>query len=335
MVEEELKEQEITREEPEQEQVNTLPSNEVAIEKPADDAEDYETVIETARLAFHKKFKKKNTVSYIMMAVVFLMAVASVIFITRKEMGFKIAGWSIIGVAVVGMLSYYIVTRNTLPNATKEYIALVNKELNTRTFADNRFTDVTTDKDEKLELADCISDGIYKNMTNIASRNVINGHFMNRTFKVGDMGLYSGSGRSRTSNFVGKYVSYPNDLHFENRYIINISGKTPVDLPNDVDDLEKAIEEENFVIYFPENSKPYADLSKAFIAKIKSIRVENPLLNINIVIWGGHSSAYLSYEDAIMTLPFDKPFSKEPNEAYTRQLIAVLEAFNMLVKKEK
>ena len=315
--------------------INSLLDNEVAIEKPAKDAEDYAVAIENARLAFQKKFKAGRRNSYIMMALVLIIAIVSVVFITMKAPGFKIAGWVLIGVAVVGMLTYYIVTRNTMPHATKEYIAVVNKELNTRNFADPRFTDARTDKDEKLELSDPISDAIYKDLNNIASRNVINGQFQGRSFMIGDMGLYSGSGRSRTSNFVGKYISYPNDLHFESRYIITISGATPVDLPTDIDDLVKIVEEEGFVIYGKEGSKPASDLGKAFMEKVKNLKAEKPLLNLNLVIWGGHSSAYASYEDVIMTLPFEKPFDKTPNETYVRQLLAIMEAFQLLLKKEK
>ena len=315
--------------------VNKLLDHEEPIEKPSSDAEDYGVAIENARLAFQKKFKAGRRNSYIMMAVVLAAAITSVIFITMKATGFKIAGWIIISLAVVGMLVYYIVTRNTMPHATKEYIAVVNKQLNMRNFMDPRFTETRTDKDEKLEMADCISDAIYKNLNNIASRNVINGQFEGRTFKLGDLGLYSGSGRSRTSNFVGKYISYPNDLHFESRYIITISGATPVDLPSDIGDLVKVIEEDGFVVYGKEGSKPASDLGKAFMEKVKGIKAQKPLLNLNIVIWGGHSSAYASYEDVIMTLPFEKPFDKGPNEAYVRQLLEVFEAFHLLVKKEK
>ena len=82
-------------------------------------------------------------------------------------------------------------------------------------------------------------------------------------------------------------------------------------------------------------SKFESDLTKEFIKKFKSIAVERHLLNLNLVIWSGHSSAYLSYDDMIMTLPFEKPFDKESNEQYASNLLDVLNAFELLVKKEK
>ena len=330
----EVKNEELKPEE-KQEDINDLLPSGKAIEKPQKDAPEYDKVIEEARLGFHKKFRGGRRNSYIMMVVVMVFAVAAVICITQKHVAFKITGWALIGTAVVGMLIYYILTRNAMPRATKEYIALVNRELNTHNFADPRFTEVTTDKDEKLDLTDPVADAIYKGLTNIASRNVINGKFEDRTFRVADVGLYSGQGRQRKANFVGKYVSYFNDLHFEGRYILTSKGVNPVDLPEDLDDLSIVVDEGDFIIYGKAESKPYADLGKEFIEKIKRIKIEKPLLNLNIVVWGGHTSAYASYDDVIMTLPFDKEFTKDANEKYLSDLLSLLEAFHLLVKKEK
>ena len=315
--------------------VNVLLPDGEEIKKPEEGEEEYDVTIENARLVFEKKYKNGRRNSYIAMAVVLALGIGSVVCIGLNGMVWKIIGWSLVATAVVGMLVYYIATRNILPNATKAYIAIVNENMNKRNFSDPRYTDVTTDKNEKLELADPISDHIYKDPNNIASRNVINGKFMGRSFKVGDLGLYSGAGKSRRSLFVGKYVSYQNDLHFENRYILTIKGTSAVDLPDDVDDLKVVFEEGDLKIYGPEGSKPEKDLGKDFIKKIKSISVEKHLLNLNVVVWSGHSSAYGSYDDVIMTLPFEKEFDKEPNEQYANNLLDIMEAFALLIKTEK
>ena len=331
---EDIKNNEVKTEE-KKEDINDLLPGGSPIEKPEKDAPEYNVAIEDARQAFYKKFKNGRTRSYIIMAVVMVIAVASVVCIFQNVIGFKIAGWVLIGSAIIGMLIYYIVTRNTMPKATKDYIDLVNQQTNVRNFSDTRFTDVVTDKNEKLDLTDPVADSIYKNIENIASRNVINGKFLDRTFKVADVGLYSGQGRQRRAIFVGKYTSYLNDLHFEGRYIINLKGETPVDLPEDVEDLVVLSEEDNCVIYGKENGKPFVDLGKEFVNKIKQIKIEKPLLNLNVVIWGGHTSVYASYDDVVMTLPFDKEYNKEANEKYRSDLLAVLEASALLVKKEK
>ena len=340
MLDQELETKEVVQEEKNEEEAKDTDINDMlptgnSIEKPAEDARDYGEVIEEARQVFWKKYKAGRRNSYISMAVVMALAIASVIFITMSAMYFKIIGWSLIGTAVVGMLVFYIATRNIMPNATKEYIAIVNDQFNTRNFSDTRFSDVTIDKNEKVELSDPISDGIYQNLNNIASRNVVNGKFDGRTFRVADMGVYTGQGKNRQSAFVGKYMTYTNDLHFEGRYIITVKGKTPVDLPSDIEDLELLINEGDFLLYGKTGSKPSSDLTQKFIDKIKKIETNKHLLTFNVVVWGGHSSVYASFDDEIMTLPYEKPFDKSANEQYAHDLYAFYDALALLNKKEK
>lgn len=337
--EEDIKEEPAVEEAPveETEEVvkEELSSNAVAIEKPDPNEKPYDQAIEQARLDFQKLFKKGRTRGYIIMGAVMLVTVASVVLVTRSEMALKIVGWSLVGVALVGMIVYYIVTRNSMPNATKDYIALVNKELNTRNFKDPRLTEVTVDPAEKLDLSDVMTDAVYKGVTNIASRNVINGKFNGRSFKVGDLGLYSGAGRSRTSCFVGKYLGYPNDLHFENRIIITKKGKNPVDLPSDLEDLSVLFEEEDLTIYGKADTKYESILGKEFLKTIKDLEVKGSLLGFSIVIWGGHTASYFSYDDEVMSLPFERPFKSDANEKYADDLMTQLEAYASLLKKEK
>ena len=340
MLDDELKTEEVKEEQPQEEEqvqqdVNAILPSGVPIEKPAKDARDYGEVIEEARLVFWKKYKTGRRNSYISMGVVMALAIASVICITMSPMVLKIIGWVLIGVAVVGMLLFYILTRNQMPRATKEYIAIVNDQFNTRNFSDTRFSEVTIDKNEKIELSDPISDGIYLNLNNIASRNVVNGKFDGRSFRVADMGVYSGSGKNRASAFVGKYFTLTNDLHFEGRYIITVKGKEPVDLPSDVEDLELLVNEGDFLIYGKSGNKPSSDLGQKFIDKIKKIETNKHLLTFSVVIWGGHSSVYASYDDEIMTLPYEKPYNKVANEQYAHDLYAFYDALAMLNKKEK
>ena len=320
---------------PKEEDINSIFPGATPIEKPNKDDPAYDDVIEQARLAFMKVIKKNRIASFIAMGVVLAIAVASVIFIGMTGMGWKIAGWVLIGSAVLGMIIFYIVSRNIVPNATKEYIAVVNKQMNMRNFMDGQFTEVSTDKNEKMELADPISDAIYSNIANIASRNVINGKFDGRTFKVADMGLYSGAGKQRTSAFVGKYVSYPNDLHFEGRYILVFKGQVPTDLPSDINDLVILHEGDDMLVYGKEGNKYESDLGKDFFKEIKKVSVERHLLNLNVVIWSGHSAAYASYDDKIMTLPYQENYNKESNEQYADDLLQIFNSLKLLVKKEK
>ena len=123
-------EPEVVEESKEQEDINSIFPGATPIEKPTKDSPAYDDVIEEARLAFSKTVKKNRIGSYIAMGVVLALAVGSVVCIGMAQMALKIVGWSLVGTAVVGMLVFYIVTRQIVPNATKQYIDVVNKQMN-------------------------------------------------------------------------------------------------------------------------------------------------------------------------------------------------------------
>ena len=105
-------------------------------------------------------------------------------------------------------------------------------------------------------------------------------------------------------------------------------------MPSDLEDLIPLIDEGNFIIYGKKGNKPVGDLSQKFIDKIKAVKIENHLLNLNVVIWSGRTTVYASYDDQIMALPYEKEFNKEPNEQYAKDLLAVYSALALLTKKE-
>ena len=315
-----------------EEQVNdSLPGPKLI--KPIEDERSYVNIIEDARLAFNKQYGKSRTVSYIMMAVVLVIAVGSVILTTRNDMALKITGWALIGSAVIGMLVFYIVTRNKLPELTKEYIKLINETLNGHNFTDAHIKNASTDEKEKMELAEFACDGIYKELAQIASRNVIRGKYEGHSFVVSDVGLYNnGTGKNRTSSFVGKYISMQNTLHFEGHYIVTIQGDSPVDLPSDIEGLEVLLQDGNLTIFGPKGGNFEKVLGKKVLPVIKKLTINDTLMNVNFVFWAGHSSAYLSYCDDIMTLPFQKPFTGKDNDIYRSDLYTSLEALELLNK---
>ena len=98
MSEEEIKQAEV------KDDINELLPKEEVIEKPTKDSSPYEEVIENARLRFMAKYKVGRRNSYIAMGVFLVLAILSVVFITLQPMGFKIAGWAIIGSTIVGLL---------------------------------------------------------------------------------------------------------------------------------------------------------------------------------------------------------------------------------------
>ena len=330
-VEEPLEEK---KEEPKvEEDINSLLPGPKPIEK-YNGEKSYSEAIEDARLGFLKQYNKSRRMSYIMMVLVMAIAIGAVICITMNNKVTKIIGWVLVGTAVVGMLVFYIVTRNKLPYLTKDYIKTVNDILNGHNFSDNTISEPATDEKEKAELSDLMVDGVYANLGNVASRNIIHAKYRGQKFTVGDVGLYDNAqGKKRASLFVGKYLSTTNELHFKDHYIIVMkNNEKPVDLPTDLENLVTLVDEGDFLIYGPKDGDVKKDLGSKLLPALRKISLNETLLNANFVIWAGHSAAYLSYSDEIMTLPFQNPFTGKENDKYRKDLYDSLEAFNVINK---
>lgn len=296
-------------------------------------ADSYAENVENARLELSKAYKKGRTKSNIMMVAIMVLLVGSMVLITRENMTLKIIGWVIVGLGVVGMIVFYALTKNILPNKTKEYIKVVNENLNGRNFSDNKFKDLVIDQDEKLELGDVVSDGLYKAVS-IGSRNVITGKFADRSFTVGDLALYKDNNpKNRGSAFVGKYVSYPNDLHFEGRIIFNFKKKEDAyDQPTDVDDLAVLFESETLLVYGKEGLDYTSVLGKDFVDGLNKIEIKDSLYNLCVVVWSGHTAGYMSYGDEVISLPFENEFNKAANEQYRKNLLDLLNTLALIKK---
>lgn len=300
------------------------------LERPADLND-----VEDARLNFFNSYKKSKRTSNIAMGVVLVVVIAAFILIVQKSQVMKIIGYALAGVAIVGMIIFYALNKNKFPNLTKEYINNINALLNGYTFESNELSKTVTDSLEKIEQSDVISDRVYTNVNKIGSRNVVYGGYKDAHFRVADLAVYSIQEKNKqVPVFVGKYLTYPNTLDFSGRIIISLSGEKPIDLANDIDDLKELYKEENLTIYGPEGLDYKDILGSKFISNIKKIEIKDALLNINFVIWGGHSAAYLSYSDGIMALPFDKPFEKACFIQYRDNFMETLSILSLINKKK-
>jgi hypothetical protein len=249
---------------------------------------------------------------------VVLAAIVGIMFlIMNNNPVLKYIGFGCGGALIVGMIVYYLLTRKKFPNKTRDYISFFANKIRERMFGDKPYENITCDESEKLALEDFVGDGVYKEASNINSRNIIRGEYKGHHFTYGEVALLRPSTRKQQVPplFVGKYITLPNDLDFSGRFIIVLKNpKQPFDLPNAVEDLAVLEEKEDMVVYGPEGEDIHKTLKGSFLSDLRKIKVENHLFNLNVVVWGGHSAAYLSYDDAIMAIPFDKPFDQQAFE---------------------
>lgn len=319
---------------------NNINENEEILEKeeeieeqPIGETKSYDKVIEDARLDLFNSYSKSRRISNILMFAV-VAAICGIMFmIISNNDVLRIIGYCLAGALILGMVLYYVLTRKNLPNKVKTYVPLVTKALNDKMFADSKFAGIETNEEEKLAMDDLVGDGVYVEANGINSRNVVRGTFKEHHFLYAEAALMRPSTRKQQVPplFVGRYISVPNQMKFDGRIILVFKNpKQPLDLPNAISDLVALEDKEDFSVYGPEGTNYRSLIGNNVIDRLQKLQIEGHLLNVNVVFWGGHTAAYLSYDDTILSVPFDKPFDKD---GFEKSLNDLLICFNAITEK--
>ena len=293
----------------------------------------YDRVIEDARKELYKSYTMSRRVSNILMFVVVAAIVGIMFLVINNNQVLKIVGYSLAGALLVGMILYYVLTRKNFPNKTKDYVALVSKAVNAEIFKNQELDEINSNPDEKLGLDDLIGDGVYQEATGVNSRNVVRGTYKKHHFLYAEAALTRPSTRKQQVPplFVGKYISLPNDLKFDGRFVLVFKNpKDPLDLPNAVNDLAVLEDKDDFMVYGPEGANYHDAINNKVVSQLRKLQIGGHLLNVNVVFWSGHSAAYISYDDTIMSVPFDKPLDKA---GFDQSFKDILNCFNALTEE--
>ena len=261
---------------------------------------------------------------------VVLAAIVGIMFlIISNNQVLKIVGYCLAGALVVGMIVYYVLNRKKLPNKIKDYVPFVMRTLNDQIFSRQGFSEIKNDPEEKLAMDDLIGDAVYKDATGINSRNIVRGVYKGHHFLYAEAALTRPSSRKQQVPplFVGRYISVPNQMKFDGRFIFAFKNpKSPVDLPNNIDDLVVLEDKDELTVYGLEGANYHDIIDNKILSQLKKLQIEGHLLNVNVVFWGGHTAVYLSYDDAILTVPFEKEFDKAAFEQTIVDLDICLDA---------
>ena len=297
--------------------------------QPAEEAKPYNVVIEEARKELHKSYSTSRKISNILMFVVLAAIVGIMFLIISNNQVLKIVGYCLAGALVVGMIVYYVLNRKKLPNKIKDYVPFVMRTLNDQIFSRQGFSEIKNDPEEKLAMDDLIGDAVYKDATGINSRNIVRGVYKGHHFLYAEAALTRPSSRKQQVPplFVGRYISVPNQMKFDGRFIFAFKNpKSPVDLPNNIDDLVVLEDKDELTVYGLEGANYHDIIDNKILSQLKKLQIEGHLLNVNVVFWGGHTAVYLSYDDAILTVPFEKEFDKAAFEQTIVDLDICLDA---------
>ena len=303
-----------------------------APEQPVEE-KSYDKVVEEARKELYKSYTMSRRISNILMFVIVGAIVGIMFLIINNNQVLKIVGYSLAGALLIGMVLYYVLNRKRFPNKTKEYVALVARTMNNEMFKNQEFAEIASDPEEKLALDDLVGDGVYNEATGVNSRNVVRGTYKKHHFLYAEAALTRPSTRKQQVPplFVGKYISVPNNMKFDGRFVVVIKNpKEPLDLPNAVSDLGVLEDKDEFMVYGPEGASYRDVINNKVISQLKKLQIGGHLLNVNVVFWSGHSAAYVSYDDTIMSVPFDKPLDKAGFDQSFKDLLA---CFNALTEE--
>ena len=279
-------------------------------------------ITEEERKKLFKSYKSASLRNNIIMVVTVAAFIGAFIAITKGQIG-QIIGWVLIGVTISALVAYYLVTRNTYPRLSKQYFYDFWKLSNEFLFNQEGFDKCQIDAAEKYQLDDLVADRVYKDSTDIASRNIVRGEYFGKPFVFGEAALYrpGGKKRSREVQFVGRHASFENKYNFEGRYVLNIKkSEKPLDLPNDIEDLEILLQDGDFILYGEKGRNYKKDLGEEVISQLKELKLEGALLNINIAFWKGKTVCYLSYDDVIVAIPFQSEINSEAYEFEKRDI---------------
>ena len=293
-----------------------------------DTLESFTEKVEKGRDDFYKTFSKQRKISNLLIPIVgVVMAASIVLFLAVNQVWAKVLGGVLIGSTFVGMLIFYIITRNKLPGKSKEYLRNFAIYSNNYLVSKQEVNEPRLIFKKRYAVSEFLPDRVYKDVIDIASRNIIEFKYKGHNVQLGEAALYTkGEKRNQKSLlFVGRYLSFTNDYHFEDRYIFNIRRKEKVDQPNDFEDIVVLKEQNNFAIYGKEGANYTKDLGKDVINNLLALDCTGSLLNVNIVVWAGHTAAYLSYDDSIVAIPLDKKLDSAAYQQLKKNIYDILD----------
>ena len=317
-----------TEEAPAEEKKDEFDSS-IEITKPTSEEKPYYEVVEEERLKIIALNKKGQVLSTISVILVLGLSIGGIFTLQT----IPVLSYVLMGLAIVVLITFSILNHRVMRPDVKGYVVAASTAINKYVFADTRYSEVKYDPNDKLELQDVSSDGVYDQLVRTASRNVVEGKYDGRTFKVCECALFRPNVKGKQDPaFIGKYLTYPNSLHFEGRLVIVSKGEKDIDIPNGLGDLNQLENDEKFFIY-GSDEKLLKDIDKKFINEIKRLTINNHMLNLTIAIWSGRTIVYASYDDATITLPFYEKYQEDTAKQYREDLLTLLEALTLLNKE--
>ena len=288
--------------------------------------------IEEGRLEFYKGIKKQNIFKWVCNVSGFALLIFAFVFFFMSKTYEDVpaikygAGVPVVCASVGIFVAYYFVTKKINNKKMGVYLKRYYGDMNAYVFGNDKFSDVHGDIDGKIPNDDFNSSLLYKDVSTLGSRNVVNFKVMNKVdAKICDCAAQKTTVRKLEPLFIGKYLMSTNTYKGNDGIIVYLNGNKRSLPPNNVSDLPKVLNTRKMVIYSKE--KGYKSfLTTKCINLISELITNNILVDASISIQKGKTYIGLGYDDCLMVLPLQTKFNPIPMERYKKdmQIIADL-----------
>ena len=273
--------------------------------------------IETERLKFYKVVKKENIVKWVVAVLAIGLLLFSFFYLinqgqTQNNQAFTISGYCLVAVSILMIVAYYLLARRFNNKRMKTYLKRYYGDINAYVFGQTCFSDVHGDIDGKIENNEFNNSLLYKNVSTIGSRNIVNFKIKDKyECKICDCAAQMTTLKKLEPLFIGKYIIAPNTYTGDQQIVIYLTGNSRALPPNNVEHITKIVNTKKMVIY-SENKKYESTVNAKVRQLVSELVTNNVLVDVSISITKGKTYVGLGYDDCLMVLPLQDKFNPLP-----------------------
>ena len=290
--------------------------------------------IEEERKVFLKKYKKQNSLKWVvsLIALAAVIAVWIVIPNVAKDQSWAMPVMisSIVGILAL-LLVYTFWVRRSINSKMKAYFGIFYEESNRFVFDQEGFEKLepqVPDKISKEQFTDC---EMYKDIIEVGSRGLTAFEYKGVPAMVCDCAGQVKTEKRIAPVFVGKYLFAASNYEGDDPIIVYLKGDKRALPPTNVED-KKAVHDDDKYIVWSNNSKWNSVVDAKFMKILNKVKLSNDLVDLAISITKGRMFIAMGYDDPLMVLPLEKPYNPNPVKTYKKDIAVVAEFFTLLNK---
>ncbi len=228
-------------------------------------------------------------------------------------------GFVFLVLVAVWLLNKFLIVKKAETD-THDYVVQTVNDFNVYSFDEKYYKELKIHDDMEISLEEFQAANIYKDLTNVSSRNVVTGKVFAHDFHTASLAGYvtkeDEKGRKKSVPiFVGKYMSVNVDLKMDDLLLIYIKGKSDlVELPSVANDMNVLSDTNAYTIYGKQEDKK-AILNSRALSVLKKFKVNKYFLDLSISIQKTAIVFAIDYDDEVMNIPLFNNFTGHTLEA--------------------